>query len=329
MTTFKIGGPARYFCEAGSIEDIREGVAFARSRNLPLFVLGGGSNILVSDRGYSGLVMRITDSTLTWEEKENMYTLTAGAGVSWDTLVGCVVSHDVSGIENLSAIPGTVGGAVVQNIGAYGSEVKDCVLSVEVYDPSENCVRTLTRRECNFAYRTSIFKEEGKKFIIMRVQFCFQKEKKINISYKDLITHFELKKNIHPTLTEIRDAVTDIRSKKFPDLSRYGTAGSYFKNPIVSNVVANNFLLRYPLAPVYDAGEGAKKLSAAWIIDHILNMRGHRVGAVGSWSAQALVIVNYGDASCAEVTSFVREIQSYAKKICAITLLAEVILIDE
>ena len=160
-------------------------------------------------------------------------------------------------------------------------------------------------------------------------QFSFPKEKKINISYKDLTIYFEHKNNNNPTVREIRDAVTTIRSKKFPDLRYYGTAGSFFKNPIVSLNVADNFHSQYPDAPIYDAGENAKKLSAAWIIDHMLHKKGYRVGDVGSWNAQALVIVNYGNASYEEVTSFVGDIQTQAKKICAITLESEVILIDE
>lgn len=325
LTTMKVGGPARFFCEATSLAEIEEGIAFAKEKHLPLFVLGGGSNLLVGDDGYPGLVMRINMKDAVIKEEGDAVLITAGAGHSWDELVALAVVNDAWGIENLSAIPGTVGGAAVQNIGAYGSELKDAILNVEVYDPSTAHLTMLSSVECHFGYRDSIWKHEGKGLIILRVTFRLEKIAKPNILYKDLAAYFLDKGTTTPSLPEIRAAVVAIRAAKFPDLSKYGTAGSFFKNPIVSTHKAEEFLLRFPDSPHFPAGEGLVKLSAAWIIDRALHLRGVKLGQVGCWDAQALVLVNYGGAHAEEVMAFVQEIQKKSLDACGIALEPEVI----
>ncbi len=325
MTTMKVGGLARYFCLATSTVEIKEGVEFAKEKHLPLFVLGGGSNLLVGDDEYPGLVMRVAIDDVAIREEGDAAYISVGAGHSWDDLVAFAVQHGAWGIENLSAIPGTVGGAAVQNIGAYGSEAKDTILEVEVYDPNTASLATLTNAECHFCYRDSIWKHEGKGLIILRVTFRLEKFAKPNILYKDLAAYFLGKSTTTPSLLEIRAAVVAIRAAKFPDLSKYGTAGSFFKNPIVSMHKAEEFLLRFPDSPYFPAGEGLVKLSAAWIIDRALHLRGVKLGQVGCWDAQALVLVNYGGAHAEEVMAFVQMIQKKSLDACGITLEPEVI----
>lgn len=325
MTTMKIGGPARYFCEAASLAEVEEVVDYAARHELPIFILGGGSNILVSDDGYPGLVLRVTMNDVVSREEDGQLFLTVGAGYRWDDIVALAVSFGAWGIEGLSAIPGTVGGATVQNIGAYGCEVGDVITEVEVYDPTAVCVRTLTNAECRFGYRDSVWKHEGKGLIVLRVTFRLQKKAAPNIAYKDVAAFFAQKGIATPSLGDIRDAIIAIRSAKFPDLSTHGTAGSYFKNPVVSARDAEEFLSRFPGAPHYPLHDGSVKLSAAWIIDNVLQMRGVKAGHVGCWDAQALVVVNYGDASADEVIGFAHEIQERSLLLAHVALETEVI----
>ncbi|OGZ05843.1 MAG: UDP-N-acetylenolpyruvoylglucosamine reductase [Candidatus Lloydbacteria bacterium RIFCSPHIGHO2_01_FULL_49_22] len=325
MTTMKIGGPARYFCEAVSLAEIEEAVAFAAQHELPIFILGGGSNILVSDDGYPGMVLHVAMNDVTSREEDEELFLTVGAGYRWDDLVALAVSRGVWGIENLSAIPGTVGGATVQNIGAYGCEVGDVITLVEVYDPTTSRVQTLNNAECRFSYRDSVWKHEGKGLIVLRVTFRLRRKATPNIAYKDVAAFFAQEGIITPTLGDICTAIIAIRSAKFPDLTTHGTAGSYFKNPVVSARDAEEFLSRFPDAPHYPLHNGSVKLSAAWIIDHVLHMRGVRAGHVGCWDAQALVVVNYGDASADEVRNFARDIQERSLLLAHIALETEVI----
>ncbi|KKU78987.1 MAG: UDP-N-acetylenolpyruvoylglucosamine reductase [Parcubacteria group bacterium GW2011_GWA2_47_7] len=329
MTTMKVGGVARYFCTATTEEEVIEGVRYAKERNLSLFILGGGSNILVSDEGYYGLVMQIALKDIVVAEDDGEIFFTVDAGYVWDEFVAQAVARGAWGVENLSSIPGCVGGAVVQNIGAYGAEVKNSVLNVTVYDPNLSGVRTLSNAECCFGYRDSIWKHDGRELVVLRVTFRLLLKGKPNILYKDLAAYFLEKGNITPILQDIREAVQSIRRAKFPDLRTMGTAGSFFKNPIVTKEKADEFLHAYPLAPHYDAPNGNIKLSAAWIIDNILHLRGERVGNVGCFSAQALVIVNYGGASCEEIKKFTRNIITRTKNNIAITLEPEVIFVDE
>ncbi len=328
LTTFKVGGAARYFAEVADASEVAELFHFAQEQALSVFVLGGGSNILVDDLGYMGLVLKMNIQGISFSKDGDDRLCAVGAGVSWDALVARSVEEECWGVENLSLIWGTVGGAVVQNIGAYGCEVKEVVEWVEVYDPAQTCVRTLTNTECAFGYRDSVFKHEGAGLVIMRVGLRFKKHSTSNIFYKDLAAYFLERGIIAPTIHEVRRAVINIRTAKFPALATVGTAGSFFKNPVVTKAVGGAFLARFPLATHYDIGSGLMKLSAAWIIDHVLHMKGVRVGNVGCFSAQALVIVNYKDATSEEIKNFVRDIQKKCFEETRITLEHEVIFVD-
>ena len=327
-TTFHAGGNARYFCTISTVKDLEEAIVFSNEHHLKVFVLGAGSNVLIADSGFSGIVIHMSIQEIQWKSENDNGIVTAGAGCSWDELVDMSVARGYWGMENLSGIPGSVGGSVVQNIGAYGKEVSSIVREVMVFDTSRYIVRSLSRSDCRFGYRDSIFKhEEGKNLIVISVSYNLSLTGKPDLSYTDLSNYFSATNNEYPNLREVREAVLYIRGGKFPDLTQHGTAGSYFKNPIVRKKQAENFLKRFPEAPRYVVDEDMVKLSAGWIIDHALGMKGSRKGQVGTWENQALVMVNYGGANASEIEEMAQEIQFRAKKELGIILEPEVITI--
>lgn len=328
-TTFKIGGLARYFCDIRSLAELRDALTLAKEKGLPTFILGGGSNVLIADAGFPGVVLHMMIGGIAWEEKGDTVSVTAGAGVGWDDFVKATVAREYFGVENLSGIPGSVGASVIQNIGAYGAEVSEVVERVEVYDANIGTLRTLSSAECAFGYRNSIWKhEKGKGLIVTGVRFHLRRNGAPNIAYKDLEEFFARTKTTHPTQQEVRDALIAIRSRKFPDLASCGTAGSFFKHPVVGKVEGEAFVQKFPDAPHFDVGGGRVKLSAGWIIDHVLGLRGVRRGKVGTRKEQALALVNYGGASAQEVKAFAREIQDLAAAKANIKLEPEVVFVE-
>jgi UDP-N-acetylmuramate dehydrogenase len=327
-TTLKVGGHARYFVSATTSKDVREAVLFAKQKKLPLFVLGGGSNVLIPDSGFSGLVMHMQSEDILWEAKGDSLCVIVDAGVTWDTFVAMCVSHEQFGLENLSGIPGSVGASVVQNIGAYGVEVSERVEWIEVYDSKEDRVRRVIVDGAQFGYRESVFKHDaGKQLIVLRVAFLLSQKGTLSLGYKDIESYARDVKPI-VSLADMRKAILAIRGRKFPDLEKFGTAGSFFKNPIVEPDVAASFLARFPDSPHYSLENGKVKLSAAWIIDRILHMRGVHEGNVGTWSEQALVLINYGNASAREIQNFAAHIQERALHETHIILETEVVYIE-
>lgn len=327
-TTFKVGGPARYFAEVTSDDEVRDAVRFADKKDLPLLVLGGGSNVLIADTGFSGLVLHMQNKEVVWDAKGDSLRVIADAGITWDAFVAMCVARGLFGIENLSGIPGSVGASVVQNIGAYGVEIAERVEWIEVYDSKDDHVRRIAGEDARFGYRESIFKHsEGKQLIVLRVAFLLSPNGMLSAEYKDIQSYIHDVKPI-VSLADMREAILVIRGRKFPDLEKFGTAGSFFKNPVVEAQTAASFLLRYPDAPNYPLPDGSIKLSAAWIIDRILHMRGVREGNVGTWSEQALVIVNYGGAQADEIKNFTAHIQERALNETHIALEAEVVCIE-
>lgn len=299
-TTFKIGGLARYFSVARSPEDVKGLFAFARENGLKVFVLGGGSNILVSDKGFDGLVIKMEMKGATFEKGETYARVIAWAGENWDDLVAKTVEWGVWGLENLSLIPGTVGASPVQNIGAYGREVMDVIESVRVFDPSAGEERVMKGSECGFSYRDSIFKKpEFKRLVILSVTFSLPLERSANISYKDLAEYFKGK--AEPSQAEIRDAVIAIRTAKFPDLATTGTAGSFWKNPIIRNEHYEGLVKHFPLMPHFRVSEDAVKVPLAWILDNVCALKGYKKGNAGLYIKQPLVLVAHLGASFREV----------------------------
>ncbi len=273
--------------------------------------------MLVGDAGFDGLVVKIEFSGVELQET----TLIAGAGESWDGLVARAVSEGLWGVENLSGIPGTVGAAPVQNIGAYGSEVKDTVVWLEAFDIETGDMVRFANSECGFGYRTSVFKKSPGRYVILRVAFELKKDGTPNSSYKDLADTSRL------NLDEIRAKVLAIRARKFPDLTKEGTAGSFFLNPVVSPEVAAALKGRYPDLPQF-AAEGGVKLSLAWLLDTALGLKGASVGGARLFERQPLVVVASRDARAQDVVALAQKIKKEVKEKLHIEIEEEVRILD-
>src|ERR1700730_18442608 len=328
LTTLKVGGPARYFTEPKSAAEVAEGVNFARSKDLPLFVLGGGSNLVVSDAGWPGLVLKLAVRGIE-ERTENGKTLfDVGAGEEWDRFGARAVTRNCAGIECLSGIPGSVGGTPVQNVGAYGQEVSETIESVEVLDRNDGQLRELCREACGFTYRSSIFNTtERGRFIILRVVYALTPGGDPRISYADLQRHFEGRETL-PNLAETREALRHIRALKGmlivdgdPDCQ---SAGSFFKNPIISREQHEDLQKRAAAKgltlPSYPALEKSKKVSAAWLGQHSGFARGYGDGHVGISSKHALAVVNRGGATADEIVALKERIQQRVEELWGVQL---------
>lgn len=322
-TTLGIGGSAEYFVQVENIESLRRVCTWAHSTQKKITVLGGGSNVLVHDKGIKDLVVQIGVKGRHYAQRDSVVFVTAGAGEHFDSLVSELVERNIWGLENLSAIPGLVGAVPIQNVGAYGAEASEYIVSVVAYDTHDDVFVVFDNEKCNFSYRDSFFKsDKGKRFIVVWVTFALSYTQKPRISYKDLAVHFINAGS--PSLKEIRNAVIEIRSRKFPDWNEIGTAGSFFKNPIVPKTKFEELRLMYPEIPGYEVRDGAVKVPLGFILDKILGLKGHREGNVGLYENQALVLVNYGNASAREVDVFVRKIISNVKERVDITVEWEV-----
>ncbi len=329
-TTFKIGGPADYFCCVKTKKDLEKVLSFCLKKKLSLCIFGGGSNILVSDSGFRGLVVQLDFRGRMWRDREGgVVEVTVAAGEPWDTLVEEAVQRNVYGIENLSGIPGSVGGTPIQNVGAYGMEVGEVIVRVGACNRETLAWREFSAKECKFGYRDSFFKTDaGRMYIVTDVTFRLEKKGKLNIVYKDVANYFKEKKET-PTLASVRKAILEIRSRKFPDLAAHGTAGSFFKNPIVSKSSASRVRKIFSDIPQFDAPYGKVKLPAAWLIEHVGGWKGIKLEDVGSFQNQALVIVNYGKASAQNVKKFGDTIIEDIFSKCGIRLEREVQLVGD
>lgn len=307
-TTFHIGGPADYFVSVASVNELKEAITFAQERSLPITMLGGGSNMLVSDDGIRGLVIHVGILGMEYESiPPHDAIVHVGAGVMLDELVRDTVARGYWGLENLSAIPGTVGATPIQNVGAYGVEVASRISSVTALHKTSGEERVFTLSECAFGYRSSFFKTEaGKEFVITNVSFKLTKIPTPHLHYADLVRFFG---DADPSQKEIRDAVIRIRSKKFPDWNVIGTAGSFFKNPFISKEAFNALRIKLPELLGYENKDGTMKIPLGWILDKVLHVRGVRVGEVGTYEGQSLVILNYGGATARDVDAFASDIE--------------------
>ncbi len=324
LTTFRLGGDARFFVEAKTLEELREAIAWARERSLPHFMLGGGSNVVFPDQGFEGLVIvpRIRGRDYD-EDTEGEAQVMAGAGESWDVLVEESVAQGFWGLENLSLIPGTVGATPVQNVGAYGVEVADVATAVEVLDAQTLERHVLSVAECCFGYRDSIFKHEGgRQYIITRVAFRLHTKAEPKLTYRGLAERFEGRENV--AVQEVRAAVVAIRREKLPDPREVGTAGSFFKNPVVdeAQLRAAEHMLGQAI-PNHSAENGTVKIPLAWILEKC-GWKGVRRGSFGTWPTQPLCIVHYGGGTTGELALFARDIMHDIKAKTAITIEPEV-----
>jgi UDP-N-acetylmuramate dehydrogenase len=349
LTTFGIGGPARYLVEPATADDLGEAIAFARECDLPMFVLGGGSNLLVADEGFAGVVIKValrgievrkhaassrSEAAANSGSDGRVSVVSAGAGEDWDALVAYVVERNLAGFECMSGIPGTVGATPVQNVGAYGQEVSSTIVDVEALDLSSCELRTFSNAECGFNYRTSVFNTTARdRYIITRVSFELRPGGAVDISYRDLKQHFG---ESTPTLAETRAAVLAIREAKgmlnphLPKTGRWGapsseeclpfdgqapsgSAGSFFKNPVLSESEFAEFERRAArlglTVPNYPALSSQRKIPAAWLIEQAGFHKGFADGPVGISSHHALAIVNRGGARAADVLRLKERIQ--------------------
>jgi UDP-N-acetylmuramate dehydrogenase len=336
LTTFGIGGPARYFMDAPDEQAVRDAIYWAKERNLPLFVLGGGSNLLVADAGFPGLVIKIGISGIEWASRNSKTVVRAGAGEEWDRLVGLCVQRGLAGIECLSGIPGSVGGTPVQNVGAYGQEVSEVLTTVRAYDRHTDRITELSHDDCGFTYRTSIFNTVAKdRYVVLKVTYALSHHGAPAIRYPDVVREFEGKPT-KPTLPEVREAVRRIRARKAmllvegdPDCR---SAGSFFKNPIVTEKqfgdlqsIAGPALPRYTVGP--DKGPGKVKTAAAWLIEHAGFSKGYSLGRVGLSTKHTLALVNKGGAKADDVIRLAREIRSRVRDRFGIELMPEPVLL--
>jgi UDP-N-acetylmuramate dehydrogenase len=316
-TTLGVGGPARWFVEANSEDDVFTAVRFARERTLPYFILGGGSNLLVSDEGFPGVVIRIADAGSVWGEESNgLAGIVSSAGADWNSVVQLAVEKNCAGIECLAGIPGSVGGTPVQNVGAYGQEVSHSIVSVRALDLEAEKAVELSAAECGFAYRRSIFNTTHVgRYAITRVVYSLQLDGPPHLEYRDVKQYFAERAIAKPTLAQTAAAVREIRARKGmlldpadPD-SR--SAGSFFKNPVVPAATVSRLAViagcRVDDVPQFPPGSWVApsdqmvKLSAAWLIELAGFHRGFTVGRVGLSSKHVLAVINRGGATATEI----------------------------
>ena len=319
LTTLGVGGPARFFAEASTESDVREAIEQALSLNTPLFVLGGGSNLLVSDRGFDGLVLKIALRGIEQAPGDgDSIVFDVAAGEEWDDFVALAVEENCAGVECLSGIPGSVGGTPVQNVGAYGQEVSETIREVMALDRQSLQLKTFTNPECGFGYRTSVFNTTDRdRYIILRVTYSLRRGGRPAVRYADLQKAFA-DTTTEPTLSEVRAAVREIRRHKamliVPGDDDARSAGSFFKNPIIPQQqfedLGAKLRSRGLIVPSFAAGEGHRKLSAAWLVEQAGFAKGYNRGAAGISSRHTLAIVNRGGATAADIVALKNEIQS-------------------
>lgn len=333
LTTLQVGGAARYFARAEDSAAVVSLLGTARDAGWPVLVLGGGSNLLVSDSGFSGLVVQLCDQEVRWDDAGPEATLYAGAGVVWDTLVASAVSKNCAGLECLSGIPGWVGAAPIQNIGAYGQEVSETIQTVHAVDRRSGESVAFDNSACGFAYRHSQFKGPWKdRFVVTGVTFLLRKNGEPVLRYQQLIDH--LKRADAHDLASVRDGVLEIRRQKSMVLDAADpncrSAGSFFMNPIVSASLADDVRAHFERKniatenmPSYPTEEGRVKLSAAWLMDRLGFVRGYGDGPVGLSSNHALALINRGQAKASDVIQLAGTIVRTVHSEIGVTLMPE------
>ncbi len=316
FTTFRIGGPASYFCEAASEAELVEAVQFARQHGLKIFILGGGSNLLVNDDGFDGLVIRIViDEPVEPVEPFHdgrFVNYTAAAGTDWNAFVLRLCEQGISGVECLAGIPGLVGGTPVQNVGAYGQEVASTITAVRAFDLEAGVFVTLAHEQCGFAYRHSIFNTSQRGcYVVTAVTFRFDRDARPNLAYADLQRHFADwdANGPAPTPLDVYHAVRAIRHRKgmliVEGEADCRSAGSFFKNPIVAppalDRIAAKFHLPLSEIPHWPAADGQIKLPAAWLLEKAGFTKGFALGQAGISSRHTLALINRGHATAADI----------------------------
>ncbi len=298
-TSLRVGGEAQLVC-AHNEQHVLEAFQYAKNNNLKLHILGSGTNTVFKETLTNVLILKIDIKGVEVKEFDDHVVLTANGGEIWDDIVEHAVDNSWWGIENLSYIPGTVGAAPVQNIGAYGVELKDSLVSVRVFDTHKSEFTEMSNKDCLSSYRDSIFKHEKDRYIITAVTLKLSKIPKPVYTYEPLISLFG---NNDVSIMDIRELVIKTRVHKLPDYNVYPNAGSFFKNPIVSREEAEHLTKSYLQMPLRKV-ENGYKIPTAWLIEHVAEMKDKRVRNVGTWPVQPLVIVNYGDTTYQELSDF-------------------------
>ena len=327
LNTFGVDVKTRYIAEIFSDNDLFKLLEDKEFESVRKFILGGGSNILFT-KDFEGLVIKnsIPGINIIDEDDESIIIET-GAGVNWDDFVSYCVEKKWCGVENLSLIPGTVGAAPIQNIGAYGQELKNVLYNLEGIFIETGEKKIFNNYECKFSYRESIFKNEFKnKFVITRIVFKLSKKPEVNISYPPIREELNNRKISDPKIRDLRKIVVDIRNSKLPDPKIIGNAGSFFKNPVVRNDKFKMLKEKYPDLNSYPVDDDHVKLSAAALIEKC-GWKGKRIGNCGSYEKQPLVIVNYGEATAGEILELANNIRSSVEENFEVTLQQEVNLV--
>jgi UDP-N-acetylmuramate dehydrogenase len=328
LTTLAIGGPARWFGRADTTADVEAIHIWCVERDLPLFVLGGGSNLVISDEGFAGVVMHMAVTGLAMSDRDGDTIVRAGAGESWDRLVDTVVAHDLSGVECLSGIPGTVGGTPIQNVGAYGQEVASVIDRVVAFDRSRSALTDLTAADCGFSYRMSRFKgNDAGRFIVCGVTFRLTRSTPA-LTYPELVAEVERRGHTSPGPRDVREAVLTIRRRKGmvidendPDTR---SVGSFFMNPVVSLDDRERIAgLAAEHVPGFAMTESRVKIPAAWLIERSGIRKGHGERTVGLSTKHPLAIVNRGGATSRDVLRFAVQVKRAVIDWCGVWLRPE------
>lgn len=341
LTTFRVGGTARFFAEAVSIEDVCEARRFASQKKLPIFVLGAGSNILIADSGFDGLVLAMRISGITYTQEGGDAIVTAGAGVLWDDLVVWSIARSLAGLECLSGIPGTVGGAVVANLGAYGAQCSDSFIQADGIDVHTGESVTFKKSECDFAYHDSVFSHTNGRYIIVCAAFTLSSDRDATLSYRD--NRFDLTKlenglGRRATLQEVRDSVLTMREEKgsliMKDRLSFKCAGSFFHMPFVSEkkhaevekiARSINPKKEEQLRPwAWKQADGSYKIAPGFLLEYTEFRKGYMRGDVGISPRHTLSIINAGDACAHDIAMLAHDMQEKVLNVFGISLEQEV-----
>lgn len=327
-TSLRVGGPATTIVQVSSESEII--AAIEAAGNSPIFIMGGGTNVLVADSGFAGTVIRISNNSVASEvDACSGATLTIGAGENWDSFVLTSISHGYAGVETLSGIPGTVGAAPIQNIGAYGHEVSEFITRVRTYDRQNKAIKTFTHAECEFSYRNSYFKAHPGRYVVLNVAFQLRiGEMTTPITYLELARKLGIELGDKVSVIDCRKAVLSLRANKGMLLSANDhdswSAGSFFTNPIVSQQVADSLPNAAPKWPLTD---GRVKISAAWLIENSGIHKGDEIGGARISTKHVLALTNAGTATASDIAALAKRARDHVQDTFGIILVAEVNLI--
>ena len=323
--SFGFDAVAKQFAEINEVNDLQTLIKSGELQKHKTLILSGGNNVLFQEEVFDGLVIYInTKGIEILRENENEVVVRAQAGEDWPDFVRFCVGKGWHGLENLAHIPGKVGAAPVQNIGAYGMELKDSFMQCAAIDLTDGETKIFTKAECHFGYRESIFKGELKgRYVITTVDFLLKKEAPLHLEYGNIKAYLEQNGNENPTLQQLHDAICAIRDSKLPDVKQIGSAGSFFKNPVIEMEQFEALLKEYPTMPHYDEPNGMVKVPAGWLIEQA-GWKGWRNEHVGVYNKQALVLVHYGGGKGCDIVELAHKIQDSVEKKFGIRISPEV-----